>query len=521
MTSNTRPGIVQSIPSDLSAGLVVFLVATPLCLGIALASGAPFFSGIIAGIIGGLVVPLISRSEMSVSGPAAGLTAVVLIGIGKIGSFEGFLLALVLAGLIQMALAVCKAGFVAYYFPSSVIKGMLAAIGLILIFKQLPHAFGYNAEHFADLTFWGEDGGNMFTLLAASLGKMQPGALVISIFSLGVLIGWENSLLSRIHWLPGALVVVVGSVALNYFFAHFFSYWELGKTHLVSLPEINQPADFFAGFAYPDFTLIGQAEVWTTGLTIGLVASIETLLTIEAVDKIDPYRRKSPLNRELMAQGVGNTLSGFIGGLPITSVIVRSSAGINAGARTRMTAFFHGMFMLVAVLFLSHHLNKVPMACLAAILLVVGYKLAKPSLFRKMFREGMDQFLPFLITIIAILLTDLLKGVGIGVVAGLVFVIRTNFHSALSVIRHKNQILLRFNRDVSFLNKALIVEALAEIPEGMHVTIDGTRARFLDHDILEALEDFRIEAHTKGITVEFRNINSLKMVNTKLKFVDV
>ncbi len=511
----------KDLSSDFSAGLVVFLVAVPLCLGIALASGAPFSSGLIAGIIGGLVVPLVSRSQLGVAGPAAGLTAVVLLGIEKIGFFEGFLVAVVIAGAVQILLGLLRAGSIAYFFPSSVIKGMLSAIGLILILKQLPHALGYDLENIASDSFVVGENENTFTLFYHAFQHIEWGAVIISTVSLLILIFWSKTPLQKIRWMPAALVVVVLGVLLNMLFEQLSPELSLGTSHLVNLPRINSPADFLAGFTFPDFSVLAMREVWVVGLTIGIIASIESLLTIEAVDKLDPYKRKSPLNRELLAQGLANTIAGLVGGLPVTSVIVRSTAGISAGAKTRVTAFAHGIFLLLSVMFLSFYLSLVPMASLAAILLMVGYKLAKPSIFKAMYSSGWSQFIPFLATVVAILLTDLLKGITIGVAIGLSYVIRTNFHSSVNVIRNKKNILIKFNRDVSFLNKSSLINILEKIENGSSVLVDGTKARFIDYDISEILHEFRKEATLKNITVEFKNISTIKSVKTKTNFIEV
>lgn len=499
-----RENYLGNIIYDLPAGLVVFLVAIPLCLGIALASGAPFFSGIIAGILGGLIVPLISQSQLSVSGPAAGLTAIVLVGITDIGDFRGFLVAVFIGGVIQIALGLARAGFIAYYIPSSVIKGMLAAIGIILILKQLPHAIGYDHELFG-LAFQEPNDENTFTALLHAFNEIEWGALIISSISIFILVFWNKIPIKNIHIIPAALVVVVLGAVMN---SMFSSNFRLSEEHLVNLPLINTMDDFFSGFEFPDWSYLNNSTVWVTGVTIGIVASIESLLTVEAVDKLDPYKRKSPLSRELIAQGAGNTVAGLIGGIPLTSVIVRSSANINSGGRTKMAAFFHGVFLLLSVIFISSYMNLVPLASLAAILLVVGYKLARPDIFKSIYAKGTDQFIPFVITIVAILLTDLLIGVSIGLFVGLIFVIRSNFHTSLTMTRDGDHYLIRLNKDVSFLNKPLVMEALESIEEGGYVIIDGTRAQFIDSDISEVLEEFKQEAKTKSIHVEFKNTSS-------------
>jgi len=466
-------------------------------------------------------VPLISRSQLSVAGPAAGLTAVVLMGIERVGFFEGFLVAVLIAGLMQIVLGLVKAGRIAYFFPFSVIKGMLSAIGLILILKQLPHALGYDLENFASVAFKVTDTENTFSLFLHAFQHVEWGAVIISFVSLGILIIWEKTPLHKFHWMPGALLVVIVGVLINLAFEAFAPGFFLSQSHLVALPQIGSAEDFLSGFVFPDFSTLSNPVVWEIGITIGMIASIETLLTVEAVDKLDPYKRKSPLNRELVAQGLANSIAGLIGGLPITSVIVRSSAGINAGAQTRMTAFFHGIFLLLSVMFLSGYLSMVPMASLAAILLVVGYKLARPALFKSIYRNGWSQFIPYLVTIVAILLTDLLRGVAIGVIIGLIFVIRTNFHSAINMIKKNKNVLIRFNRDVSFLNKSRLVHLLEHIEEGSSVVIDGTKARFIDFDISEIVREFKREAVLKGIHVELVNIHNTKGIKSKNEAIHV
>ena len=501
----TETNFISNLKYDLPAGLVVFLVALPLCLGIALASGAPFSSGLMAGIIGGLLIPLISKASLSVSGPAAGLTTVVLLGIESLGSFEGFLVAVFLSGFIQVALGFLKAGYVAYFFPSSVIKGMLAGIGFILILKQFPHAIGYDIESFGTDTFFVGSGENTFTLFLHSLENIEWGALIISAISLFILIFWSRSKMGQVRWLPAALLVTVLSAVINYGFQIWFPSIALGSKHLVSIPASGE---FLSGLTSPDWSMIMNIDVWKLALTIGVVASLETLLTIEAVDKLDHFKRKTPLNRELIAQGVGNSVSGLIGGLPITSVIVRSSAGINSGGRTRMMAVVHGFLLFVAVYYLPDYLNTVPLAGLAAILLVVGYKLADPRIIKDIYREGAQQWIPTTVTTMAILFSDLLVGISIGIVVGLFFVIKANFHSPFTITKKDGQVTIVFNRDISFLNKAALVTSLEQIDNWSKVIIDGEKARFIDHDIAELLREFETEAEIKNITVEFRNISS-------------
>jgi MFS superfamily sulfate permease-like transporter len=493
--------------SDLPSGIVVFLVALPLCLGVALASGAPLFSGIIAGVVGGIVVASFSGSALSVSGPAAGLTTIVLSSIQTLGSFETFLLALFLAGAIQLALGAINAGGIGNYFPSAVIKGMLSAIGIILILKQIPHMVGYDKDFVGDESFIQRDGENTFTEIIRSLDYVQPGAIIICFVSIGILILWERPLIKRNRYLtltPAALLVVFVGILLNGIFISTHSSLSISADHLVSLPVAPDAASFISQFSTPTFSSILSKEVWIVAFTIAIIASLETLLSIDAVDKLDPYKRITPLSKELKAQGIGNMISGLIGGLPVTSVIVRSSANVASGAKTKLSSIFHGALLLLTALFIPGLLNKIPLASLAAILLMVGYKLVKPSIVREIYKKGWDQFIPFIVTIIAILLTDLLQGILIGIVIGLIFLMKTNFHQALFSVNENGNYLIRLMKDVSFLNKALIRKVFREIPNGSYVIIDGARSTFIDHDILETIDDFRQSAITRNITVELR-----------------
>ena len=498
---------LQNLKYDLPASVVVFLVALPLCLGIALASGAPLFSGIIAGVVGGIVVGSASGSALSVSGPAAGLTTIVLASITKMGSFEAFLTAVFLAGLIQLTLGFLKAGAIGNYFPSSVIKGMLTAIGIILILKQLPHAIGYDKDFEGDESFIQRDGENTFTELLNALSFVNFGAVIIFAVSLLILILWEKPAIKNNKFstlLPAPLLVVLVGVLMNIWFLGSFPGLAIEKEHLVSLPVADNLAMFFGQFKFPDFSLILAKDTWIIAFTIAIVASLESLLSIDAVDKLDPFKRTSPLNRELRAQGLANTVSGLIGGLPVTAVIVRSSANVAAGARTRLSAIVHGSLLLLTAFFIPTLLNMIPLASLAAILLMVGYKLAKPSLIMSMYHKGKDQFIPFAVTIIAILLTDLLVGITIGILVGLFFVLKTNFHRALFSVNEEGNYLIRLTKDVSFLNKALLRQTFKEIPDGSRVIIDGGRSIFIDQDILETINDFRESAPNRDISVELK-----------------
>lgn len=497
----------HALKNDLPASLVVFLVALPLCLGIALGSQAPLFSGIIAGIIGGIVVGSLSGSQLSVSGPAAGLTTIVAAAILKLPAFEAFLIAVVICGVFQLILGFLKAGIIGDYVPSSVIKGMLAAIGLILILKQFPHLIGYDKDFEGDENFLQPDNENTFTELFRSIGFLSPVAVLIGVLSLGFQFFWESFTSKRkgiIKMIPAPLIVVLIGVSLNEIFKANGSAFAIAEEHMVNIPIAGTTEEFLSFFRFPDWSKILLKDVWIAGVTLALVASLETLLSLEAVDELDPYQRVSPTNRELKAQGLGNILSGLIGGLPITSVIVRSSANVNAGARTKMSAVYHGVLLLLSVALIPGLLNLIPKSALAAILIYTGYKLAKPSLFAAYFKKGWDQFLPFAITVLAILVTDLLIGVMIGIAAGLFFVMRSNFRSAVFVINDANKYLVRLRKDVSFLNKPIIKSKLENVPEDAFVLIDAGRADFIDKDVIEVIEDFMIHAHLKNITVELK-----------------
>jgi MFS superfamily sulfate permease-like transporter len=505
------------LKNDLPAGLVVFLVALPLCLGIALASGAPLFSGIISGIIGGTVVAFTSGSSLSVSGPAAGLTVIVFNAITQLGGYEIFLLAVVLAGLIQIALGFLKAGIIGYYFPSSVIKGMLAAIGIILILKQLPHAVGYDKDNEGDFNFIQADGQNTFSEILNSINHIHPGAIIIAAISLFVLIMWEQPFLKKYAFfkiVPGALLVVILGVVINEWFRIGSPDLYLSGEKLVQLPVANSPSEFIGQFTLPDFTAFGNYHVYVVAITIAIIASLESLLSVEAADKLDPYKRNTPTNRELKAQGLGNLISGFIGGLPLTAVIVRSSANVNAGGKTKLSSIFHGLFLLISVIGLATILNKIPLACLAALLLLVGYKLAKIPLFVSMFKLGWDQFLPFVITVIAIQFSDLLKGIGVGMAFSMFFILRNNYKRAY--FYHKDEshadgtITIALAEDVTFLNKGSIALTLEHLPENSKVLIDGTKSHNIDMDVLEIINDFKNTATLKNIQLELKNIPEFK-----------
>ncbi len=549
---------LNSLKNDLPAGLVVFLVALPLCLGIALASGAPLFSGIIAGIVGGIVVGIVSGSTLGVSGPAAGLTTIVLASIAALkpewagmnlnpadfpaeaarlgitlGEYEAqmeslrtvtgfqlFLAAVVLSGVIQILLGVMKAGIIGYYFPSSVIKGMLAAIGLILILKQIPHALGFDKDIVGDEEFLQKDKHNTFSELYYAVRYHNTGAVIISILSLAILILMDRPFLKKIavfKFVPGALIVVVHGVIINYAFGLSAPELALNGDHLVTLPEAGSLSEFTGFFSMPDWSGLSNPQVYITAVTIAIVASLESLLCVEATDKLDPERRTTPTNRELIAQGAGNIVSGMIGGLPVTQVIVRSSANINSGGKTKLSAIIHGILLLGCAILIPKFLNMIPLACLAAVLLMVGYKLAKVSLFKSMYKIGWDQFVPFMVTIVAILFTDLLKGIGIGMAVAIFYILRSNFRTShffhKEDVQEGKKITIHLSEEVTFLNKASIQLMLEELPENSTAVIDGSRSVSIDYDVVEIIWNFKAHgAIEKNINLELINIPQYETV---------
>ncbi len=557
-----------NLNSDLPAGLVVFLVALPLCLGIALASGAPPLSGIIAGIVGGVVVGFLSNSHLSVSGPAAGLTAIVLTAITDLGAFNIFLTAVLIAGIIQLVLGFAKAGSISNYFPTNVIEGMLAGIGIIIILKQIPHAIGYDADYEGDESFMQSDGGNSFSSIVGALDYIQLGSVIITILSLAILISWDKiGFLRRLKLVPGALVAVVVGILLNEFFIAIGSSLAISKEHLVSLPVPSSVEDFKNIIVLPDFTGFLNTKVWIVGATIAIVASIETLLCIEAADRMDIQKRYTDTNIELKAQGIGNMLSALLGGLPMTSVVVRTSANSNAGAKTKMSAIFHGILLLISVLAIPFILNKIPLATLAAVLLLVGYKLAVPNIkhfaaympkevnllivslvgikvaydvtqtagtavivfavisllilgysifkfqknieFRKTITRNQYLYFPFFATTLAVVFTDLLKGVALGILISIVFILRGNLKRAYRFRKEKFEdgdvIRIDLAQEVSFLNKAAIKSTLSEIPENSRVVINASDTVYIAHDVLDLIQEFAtIRAAEENIKVKLK-----------------
>ncbi len=509
---------------DIPAGLVVFLVALPLCLGIALASGAPLFSGIITGIVGGLIVTWLSGSQLSVSGPAAGLTIIILNAIETLGSFQGLLVAIVIAGIIQILLGFFRAGIIGAFFPASVIKGMLTAIGLILIIKQIPHALGYNISFEGDESYMRETAESSFLELLNTFSHISPGAAIISIVSLLIMFFWEADFLEKTtltKLIPGPLVAVTWGLLYNITALKIAPQWAVSKEHLVQLPPMEKANDFLQHLMLPDFSYLSNPATYFIALNLALIASLETLLSIEAVDKLDPLKRLAPTNRELKAQGVGNILSGLLGGLPMTAVIVRSSANINAGGKTSVSSFIHGILLLSSVMFFSASLNNIPLASLAAILLHTGYKLAKPSIFKNFYLRGWNQFLPFFITVVAILWTDLLMGTIIGLSIGLFYVIKANYQAAVSMVQDDTHYVLSLNKDVSFLNKELLRKFILHIKPDSTVTIDASNAQFIDHDIVETIEDFITTAPSDNIKVDIIDLHGKQQIKERRPMLEV
>lgn len=518
--SSNKTGIFKNIKADLSSSLVVFLVAVPLCLGIALASGAPLFAGVISGIVGGIIVGLLSGSSLGVSGPAAGLAVIVLAAIQDLESYPIFLAAVVVSGLIQIILGLAKAGIIGYYFPSSVIKGMLSAIGIIIFLKQIPHAFGYDADPEGDLEFFQPDGENTFSEIIKMTDYISNGAVIIFFVSLAILILWEQSFMKKnkiFEIVQGPLVVVVFGIVMNQLFRGSSLY--LDATHMVSLPVATTASEFLNQFTLFDPTVLLNKKVLITGATIAVVGSLETLLSVEATDKLDPQKRITPTNRELMAQGVGNTISGMIGGLPVTQVIVRSSANIQSGGKTKLSAILHGFLLLTSVIFIPNILNLIPLSSLAAILMLVGFKLAKPTIFKKMFLAGKSEFIPFMVTIIGIIFTDLLIGIVLGLIVGIFQILHENFKKpyALTTVEEEGEtkLFLELSENLTFLSKAAMMDTISHIPDDCNVRIDASRSHFIHPDIQEILSDFQESSKFRNIKLELIGLNTVHVNHLK------
>ncbi|MBS3923183.1 SulP family inorganic anion transporter [Flavobacterium sp.] len=514
---------MKNIKYDLASGIVVYLVALPLCLGVALASGAPLLSGIISGIIGGIIVGYLSGSHTSVSGPAAGLATVVLASIAQLGGFEIFSTALLIAGFLQLAAGYFKGGIIANYIPSNVIKGLLASIGILLILKQIPRAIGYDNDHEDAFSFIQPNGENTFSHFFNSFSHFNPGSIAISLFAIALLVLWDKTPLKKFKFLPPSLFVVLFGILINLLFKTFAPSLLIEGHHLVNIP-ISKASDLFI-INLPSFSTLTNYNVWIVAFTLAIVASLETLLNLEAVDNIDVHKRNSPANRELMAQGTGNILAGFFGGLPVTSVIVRSSVNIDAGAKTKLSAILHGVFLLISILTISSFLNMIPLAALASILIITGYKLAKVKLFKEMYQKGWNQFLPFMATILGILFTDLLIGVVIGLSVSIFFLLKSNFKNPFTVTTDANYtdetIRIELPNQVSFLNKATIKETLWSIPNNSKVIIDASNTDYIDNDVLEIIKDFKevvapernIKLNKIGIKKEYELTEHIQFVN--------
>ncbi len=512
MRANNKLNPFKNFKNDIPSSIVVFLVAMPLCLGIALASGVPLFSGLISGIIGGILVGALSGSPLGVSGPAAGLAVIVLNAITDLGGFETFLVALIIAGIIQLIMSFSKAGLIAYFFPSSVIHGMLAGIGIIIFLKQIPHAFGYDKSPEGDFGFNQIDGNNTFDELIYMMDFINPGVMIISAISLFILILWETAFFKKLKFtklVQGPLVAVIVGIILNSVFASY-SGLSINSEHLVNVPIPENINSFLSNFSLPDFSQLSNPDVYITAVVIAVVASLETLLCVEASDKQDTLKRITPTNRELRAQGIGNMVAGFIGGLPVTQVIVRSSVNQQSGGKTKASTIIHGILLLISILAIPKVLNQIPLGVLAAILLVVGYKLTKPALFKKMYKEGFGQLVPFVITIIGIVFTDLLTGIGLGMVVAIFIILRNNFKIPFNLkkenLEGKENIKIVLSQDVTFLNKACILEALGQIPNDTFVEIDATNTKFIHFDAIEIIENFQVNAQTRNIKVKTTNL---------------
>lgn len=529
----------KNLKTDLPSGLVVFLVALPLCLGIALASGAPFFSGIISGIVGGIVIGSLSNSHLSVSGPAAGLAALVLGAITAIGDFRLFLCAVLIAGILQLLMGLAKLGGIANYIPSSVIKGMLTSIGILIIAKQIPHAFGYDKDEKGNITELLPYGSENMHELLQPLHHIEVGVTLICVVSIIIMLLWEKPFIKkRMPFVPGALVAVIVAVLINQVWISTGSVLAVENEHLVQIKVASSPSEFLGFFTFPDFSGFLNSKILVYGFAIAIIASLETLLSIEAIDNLDPQRRVTNTNRELFAQGVGNSVAGLIGGLPITSVIVRSSANVNAGAKSKASAIFHGLLLLVSVILIPGLLNKIPLSALAAILLLTGYKLAKPAVFTQTVKNGKYQFIPFFVTVIVIIAIDLFglipavsgKGLLIGVIAGIVAasgaILYGNLKNSYFFHKEKHQegdvIKIHLSEEVSFLNKAAIRETLDKLPANATVEIDASNTSYIDFDVLELIKEFRdIKAPIKNITSKLTGFKEKYQVENELNVQSV
>jgi carbonic anhydrase len=511
--------------ADTKAGVVVFLVALPLCLGIALASGAPLLAGLLAGIIGGIVVGLISGSHTSVSGPAAGLSAVVLAQIASLGSFSAFLMAVLLAGLIQIGLGLAKGGFIAAFFPSSVIKGLLAAIGVIIILKQIPHLFGHDPDPEGEMAFFQPDSETTFSELFRIFGDFQPGAAIIGLVSITLLVIWDNWKSLKNSLFPAPVAVVLFGIGASLWFEQLGDPWVIKPSHLVQVPVAGDVAEFFQLLPRPDFSQWANPAIYIAGITLAIVASLETLLNLQAVDRIDPQQRTSPPSRELLAQGIGNVASGLVGGLPITSVIIRSSVNVNAGGKTKLATIAHGTLLLVSVPLIPTWLNTIPLSCLAAILLMTGIKLASPALVKQMWTEGRYQFIPFAATVMAIVFTDLLIGILIGLAVAVAFILNSSMRRPVRRFVEKHLggevVHIELANQVSFLNRAALAKSLHDVPRNGHVLLDARNTDYIDPDVLSLIRDFKEQAGpAHGVEVSLLGFQSEYNFEDQIQYVD-
>ncbi len=501
--------VFKNLKSDFPSAVVVFFVAIPLCLGIALASGAPLFAGLIAGIVGGIVVGTLSGSSLGVSGPAAGLTAIVLAAITTLGGYENLLVAVVLGGVIQLLFGLLRAGIIGYYFPSAVIKGMLTGIGLIIILKEIPHFFGYDADAGGDFAFFQQDGENTFSELGNIVGNISTGATLIAVIAMTILILWDAVLSKKAKiftLIQGPLVAVAAGI-IYYLVTQDSERLGIKTEHLVSVPVPNDFDSFIGQFTFPNFAIIINPAVWITAFTIALVASLETLLCVEASDKLDPHKRTTPTNRELFAQGAGNIVSGMIGGLPVTQVIVRTSANVQSGGQTKMSAIMHGFLLLISVIIVPNILNLIPLSVLAAILFLVGYKLAKPAVFKKMYQMGWKQFVPFIVTVVGIVFGDLLIGISLGLAIGIFVILVKSYQNShfLHIEKSENgnkSVKMTLAEEVTFINKGAILKELNKLEEDSTLEIDTRRTSYLDNDIIEILDDFKVKAYDRNIVIK-------------------
>jgi carbonic anhydrase len=505
-----KNNLLTNLKYDFPAGIAVFLISIPLSLGIALASGAPLFSGLIAGIIGGFIIAPLSGSALGISGPSAGIAVIVLSAIEKLG-FNGFLLALLVAGIIQILMGLTRAGIIAYYFPSSVINGMLSGIGIILFLKQIPHAVGYDLDYEGDTSFFQADSYSSFSELAHMLEYSSPTAIIIAAISLAILILWEQPIMRHHRFFQlfqGVLTAIVVAVLINQGLQKFYPEQALTGNHLVMVPVLQNPGDLFSQLHFPDFSQFNNPAIYLTALTLAVVASLKTLLSLEAVDKMDPLKRVTSANRELIVQGIGNAFSGLLGGLPLAQVVVRSSINVQSGAKTKAAGVVYGFLLFFAVILIPTLLNKIPLASLSSVLLVVGYKLIRPESFRVMYKAGLYHFIPFCMTILGMVFTDLLIGLAIGMVTALFSILLENYKAAfyLNESHIGNKTILRLSEHVSFLNKANIQQTFEQLPDYSDVVIDATRSKYIDYDVYEIIENFKIEAQRKHIKLTLENL---------------